>query len=70
MIAYKRILSKGTLVKCDAGDLILWDSRLIHGGLIREPSEDFKKTSNKNELVRFAMTVSMTPKSLASDWVL
>ena len=25
---------KGTLVTCSAGDLILWDSRTIHGGLI------------------------------------
>ena len=24
----------GTLVECKAGDMILWDSRTIHGGLI------------------------------------
>lgn len=29
---------KGILVECDAGDLILWDSRTIHGGKICEPS--------------------------------
>lgn len=27
-------IGKGVLAKCDAGDLILWDSRAVHGGLI------------------------------------
>jgi ectoine hydroxylase-related dioxygenase (phytanoyl-CoA dioxygenase family) len=31
-------IGKGVLVKCQAGDLILWDSRSIHGGLILQPS--------------------------------
>jgi len=32
-------IGEGVLVKCEAGDLILWDSRTIHGGLIVQPSE-------------------------------
>lgn len=30
--------NKGVLVECDAGDLILWDSRTVHGGKICQPS--------------------------------
>lgn len=36
-------MGKGVLVECDAGDLILWDSRTVHGGKICTPDEEFKK---------------------------
>lgn len=33
------LIGTGKLVECDAGDLILWDSRTVHGGKIcREPT--------------------------------
>lgn len=28
----------GKLVECDPGDMIIWDSRTIHGGLVGTPS--------------------------------
>lgn len=62
-------LNKGVLVECEAGDLILWDSRTIHGGLICEPSADFKE-KNTNDFVRLAMTVTMLPRESASEEVL
>ena len=33
-----QLCKKGLLVECDAGDLILWDSRVVHGGKIVEPN--------------------------------
>jgi ectoine hydroxylase-related dioxygenase (phytanoyl-CoA dioxygenase family) len=33
------LIGKGKLVECEAGDLILWDSRSIHGGKIIQPNE-------------------------------
>lgn len=32
-------IGKGVLVECEAGDLILWDSRTVHGGKVNEPNE-------------------------------
>lgn len=63
-------IEKGVLVKCKLGDLILWDSRTVHGGLVLQPSEEFKNNKGKNELVRLAMRITMVPRSLASNPVL
>ena len=62
-------IGKGVLIKCNAGDLILWDSRTIHGGLIINPTEEFK-AQHKDHLVRLSLTVSMMPKSSATEEVL
>ncbi len=49
-------------MECDAGDLVLWDSRTVHGGKINfQPDEDYKK-EKMNDLVRIAVTVSMVPR--------
>ena len=56
------MIGKGKLIECKAGDLILFDSRTIHGGKINEPSQEFKD-QNVNNLVRLAMTVTMVPRS-------
>jgi ectoine hydroxylase-related dioxygenase (phytanoyl-CoA dioxygenase family) len=32
-------IGKGVLVECEAGDLILWDSRSVHGGQVCDPNE-------------------------------
>jgi hypothetical protein len=38
------LIGKGELVECDAGDLVLWDSRIVHGGKLNfNLSENFKK---------------------------
>lgn len=54
-------MGKGKVVECDAGDLILWDSRTVHGGKICQPDNDFKQ-KYKNELVRLSVTVAMVPR--------
>jgi len=59
---------KGQLIKAKPGDLILWDSRTIHGGTVG-------KGYSKNEicpfgddyLARLSFTICMTPKSWASE---
>lgn len=47
--------------------MILFDSRTIHGGKINQPSEPFK-AANMNQLVRLAMTVTMVPRDLSSNF--
>ena len=52
------LIGTGQLLIADPGDLILWDSRTIHGGYIGKgplPKED--------RLLRLSMTVTMTPFS-------
>ena len=52
------MIGKKDLVECDAGDLVLWDSRTVHGGKLNfNLSEDFKK-EKENELVRIAVAFS------------
>jgi hypothetical protein len=51
----------GKLIEAQPGDLILWDSRTIHGGLIGT------RESGQAELARLSMCVCMTPKSKASE---
>ncbi len=53
----------GKLVKAKAGDLIMWDSRLIHGG------KRGKGGTNPNQLARLAVTVCMQPRSALSQEV-
>lgn len=47
----------------EAGDLILWDSRTIHGGFVGNG----KNVKAETGLARLAMTVCMTPNSFATD---
>lgn len=61
-----KYIGTGKLVECKAGDLILFDSRTIHGGKINDPSQHFKET-NMNNLVRLAMTVCMVPRNLQTN---
>ena len=68
------------LLMAAAGDLILWDSRTIHGGRVgnaRAKYHNQKETdsrclaeSAKVDLARLAVTVCMTPKNLAPKGVL
>lgn len=67
--------AQGVLVEAKAGDLILWDSRLIHGGLVGPGPTAQDETTEATpapaeELVRLAFTVCMTPKDLADPRVL
>jgi len=73
------------LIKASAGDLILWDSRLLHGGKVgrgeqtkrmqgtgmQDTKTDVASCSvSKPELARLSITVCMTPRQLASEDVL
>jgi len=48
----------GKLVECEPGDMIIWDSRTVHGGLVGTPSEEFM--AGNDDLARLSFTVCMT----------
>ena len=54
------------LVVAAAGDLILWDARTVHGGVVG-PGEDTMSADGTPALARLTQTVSMTPRSRASE---
>ena len=54
----------GKLIKAKAGDMILFDSRLIHGGSVGTGKAPYEKT--EDALVRLSLTVCMTDKKRAS----
>lgn len=53
------------LLEAQPGDLILWDSRTVHGG--RVGYGDFDAPEWKEDLVRLSVTVSMTARARASE---
>jgi len=59
-----KFIGTGTLLEAEPGDLILWDSRVIHGGLVGtgKKSEDPPPA----ELARLSLTVCMSPSSKAT----
>jgi hypothetical protein len=57
----------GELVVAEPGDLILWDSRALHGGYV---GAGRKIATGNPELARLSMTVCMVPASEASEEVL
>eukprot|EP00928_Gymnodinium_smaydae_P081133 TRINITY_DN64702_c0_g1_i1.p1 TRINITY_DN64702_c0_g1~~TRINITY_DN64702_c0_g1_i1.p1 ORF type:complete len:335 (+),score=55.93 TRINITY_DN64702_c0_g1_i1:72-1076(+) len=59
---------KAVLVHAAAGDLILWDSRTVHGGLVGT-GELQDSSSVAAELARLSVTVAMTARSRADDFV-
>ncbi len=60
---------KALLVHADPGDLILWDARTVHGGLVGS-GDNGQINRSPAELARLAVTVSMTPRSRANESVL
>jgi hypothetical protein len=58
-------IGRGELLCCNAGDLLLFDSRTIHGGKVCTPSEAYQQ-EHEGKLVRLAMTVTMVPKDLCT----
>ena len=62
---------EASLVLASAGDLILWDSRTIHGGRVgTRPKQDADSLPEHVDLARLSVTVSMTAKDRASKKVL
>jgi len=60
---------KALLLHAAPGDLVLWDARTVHGGLV---GTGLSRQGNEGlaDLARISVTVSMTPRSFASDVVL
>jgi len=56
------------LLITDPGDLILWDSRTVHGGVVGDGRPD-ETAAAQVELARMAVTVAMTPRIRASEQV-
>jgi len=74
------IIGTGQFIEADPGDLILWDSRTVHGGFVgpgpvsnspamAESTASESKQAN-TELARMSFTVCMTPASKASQQVI
>ena len=59
----KRDLLQAVLIPLNPGDLLLWDSRLVHAGSVGD-------CSDHGELARASLCVCMGPRSKASDEVL
>jgi hypothetical protein len=53
--------NRPVLLEAKAGDLILWDSRLLHGG--RVGTGEVHVESDRADLARLTVTVCMTPKA-------
>lgn len=60
---------KPILLKAKAGDLILWDSRTLHGGRVGTTGASGGGVDGAMELARIAVPVCMTPRALASKAV-
>jgi len=62
------VVTERRLLLAKAGDLILWDSRTIHGGVLGSgKNRDDDKVA---QLCRMSMTVCMVPKERASPEIL
>lgn len=57
-----------TLLLAGPGDLILWDSRTVHGGLVGTGDAQ-EIQANSSELARLAVAVSMVPRAWAGQLV-
>lgn len=57
------------LLLASAGDLILWDSRTVHGGAVGTGDGEHLGDHGETQLARLSVVVSMTPRSRASDEV-
>jgi len=58
-----------TLLECEPGDLILWDSRTIHGGTVGPEGACVQDTEMLPHVTRMSITVAMTPRDWAKSEV-
>eukprot|EP00927_Polykrikos_kofoidii_P039521 TRINITY_DN33880_c0_g1_i1.p1 TRINITY_DN33880_c0_g1~~TRINITY_DN33880_c0_g1_i1.p1 ORF type:complete len:354 (+),score=31.34 TRINITY_DN33880_c0_g1_i1:64-1125(+) len=61
---------RSKLVTAQAGDLILWDSRTVHGGKVGTGALAADREAIPPHLARLSLPICMTPRSLASAEVL
>ena len=55
---------KGELIRASAGDLILWDSRTFHGGIVGVGEGKERGSGTRKTLRRMSMAVCMMPKRM------
>lgn len=67
-----KLQGTGKLLLAKAGDLILWDSRTVHGGRVGTQNiQNVQGELNTTfELARLTQTINMTPRSMATKEVL
>eukprot|EP00933_Yihiella_yeosuensis_P021583 TRINITY_DN17055_c2_g1_i2.p1 TRINITY_DN17055_c2_g1~~TRINITY_DN17055_c2_g1_i2.p1 ORF type:complete len:391 (-),score=53.77 TRINITY_DN17055_c2_g1_i2:199-1239(-) len=59
------------LIEAEPGDLILWDSRALHGGYVGDGLKKIEPPdAQSQELARLSLPVCMTPKEWASEEIL
>ena len=63
------LMSAPILLKAKAGDLILWDSRLIHGGRVGRGKQAQYDSDTNVGLARLSIPVCMTPREFATEQV-
>eukprot|EP00746_Dinoflagellata_sp_MGD_P166697 gnl/MRDRNA2_/MRDRNA2_96772_c0_seq1.p1 gnl/MRDRNA2_/MRDRNA2_96772_c0~~gnl/MRDRNA2_/MRDRNA2_96772_c0_seq1.p1 ORF type:complete len:321 (+),score=65.01 gnl/MRDRNA2_/MRDRNA2_96772_c0_seq1:98-1060(+) len=59
---------RAILLHAAPGDLVLWDARTVHGGLVG--TGQCRDETTAAELARLSVTVSMTPRAWAGELVL
>lgn len=62
----RALREQAVLLLASPGDLILWDSRTIHGGIV---GSGRTTTDDSADLARLSVTVAMTPRAWASQLV-
>merc|ERR1719356_628353 len=71
---YRELERDATLLAAEPGDMILWDSRTIHGGRVPDKEASLKEIAEAGgtieELGRLSCTVAMTPRAFAIPHVL
>ena len=61
--------AESVLLLAEPGDLVLWDSRTVHGGAVGTGQQPAQPGRPFTELARMSVTVAMTPASRASELV-
>eukprot|EP01052_Picozoa_sp_SAG31_P080343 SAG31_NODE_40127_length_283_cov_0.635870_1_plen_67_part_10 len=61
--------AKAELLLADAGDLILWDGRTVHGGRVGH-GRKYDNIKQLLELARLSVAVAMVPRAWADEQVL
>jgi hypothetical protein len=70
-ICTKKLLLEAKLIEAKAGDLILWDSRLIHGGKVGLGKPIVGSTPGKAyDLLRLAVPICLMPRNGVSEEIL
>jgi len=67
---HDELVRSATLLLAEPGDLILWDSRTVHGGRLPDLEALRAEQSQDGALARLSCTVAMTPRAFAIPQVI